>query len=330
MDAFRPARHLSNNTLRQAFRAFLIPTVAEKYHAIAVRCLWRVEKNEPYRAHALISGKRKQLELLPQRTPMVKIVISAITGQEEETKKRKKPNKKAKGDKKSRKHARREDSDEGNSSEESGNDGDDNEDNDDISDLFPGFDSAPSQITCGQKHVYPGISFWIVIDAPYSCMSDIDTNIRQLFIKSGMEIDKCKPINPPGKSGNLEVHTASLCQVIKDHKNQFAKDLAKDSAQDFAGISTEILCGQIMCNYHANRDDVFPNNPESGSKVVRVTVCNSCPRQMAIDFTKALQEYVMLDYLMTLLTRQHKWKTPYLTPKLLLLGAQPQTKYAVL
>ena len=99
MDAFRPARHLSNNTLRQAFRAFLVPIVAEKYHLIAVRCLWRVEKNEFHRAHALISGKRRQLELLLQRTSTVKIVISAITGQEEGTKKHKKPTKKAKGDK---------------------------------------------------------------------------------------------------------------------------------------------------------------------------------------------------------------------------------------
>ena len=164
MDAFRPVRHLSNNTLQQAFRAFLVPTVAEKYHVIAVRCLWRVEKNQLHRVHALISGKRRQLELLLQRTPMVNIVILAITGQEEGTKKHKKPNKKAKGDKKSRKHPRREDSDEGNSSEESGNDGggndgDGNEDDDDSSDWFPEFDSAPSQNTCGQKQVYPGISF---------------------------------------------------------------------------------------------------------------------------------------------------------------------------
>ena len=83
MDAFRLARHLSNNTLRQAFRAFLVPTGAEKFHVIAFRCLWKVEKNELHRAHALISGKRRQLELFLQRTPMVKIVISAITGQEE-------------------------------------------------------------------------------------------------------------------------------------------------------------------------------------------------------------------------------------------------------
>ena len=205
MDAFRPARHLSNNTLRQAFKAFLVPIVAEKYQVIAVRCLWRVEKNELHRAYALISGKRRQLELLFQRTPMVTIVISAITGQEEGAKKHKKPKKKTTDDKQSRKHARRQDSDEENSSEESDNDGDDNEDNEDDPDWFPEFDSAPSQTTCGQKQVYPGISFWIVIDAPYSCMSDIDTNIRQLFIKSGMEIDKCKPINPRGKSGNLEV-----------------------------------------------------------------------------------------------------------------------------
>ena len=87
MDPFHPVRHLSNNTLRQAFRAFLVPTVAEKFHVIAFRCLWKVEKNELHRAHALISGKRRQLELLLQRTRMVKIVISAITGQEEGTKK---------------------------------------------------------------------------------------------------------------------------------------------------------------------------------------------------------------------------------------------------
>ena len=49
----------------------------------------------------------------------------------------------------------KEDSDERNSSEESGNDGDGNEDDDDNSDLFPEFDSAPSQNTCGQKQVYP-------------------------------------------------------------------------------------------------------------------------------------------------------------------------------
>ena len=172
---------------------------------------------------------------------MVKIVISAITGQEG-TKKRKKPNKKAKDDKKSRKHARREDSDKGNGSEESGNDGDDNEDNEDNSDLFPEFGSAPSQTTCGQKQVYPGISFWVVINAPYSCMSDLDTNIRQLFIKSRMEIDKCKPINPRGKSGNLEVYKASLCQVIKDHKNQFAKDLAKDLLEYLQTFFVDKLC----------------------------------------------------------------------------------------
>ena len=54
MDAFHPARHLSNSTLRPAFKAFLVPKVAEKYHVIAVRCLWKVEKNELHRVHALI------------------------------------------------------------------------------------------------------------------------------------------------------------------------------------------------------------------------------------------------------------------------------------
>ena len=208
------------------------------------------------------------------------------------TRRRRKEAKKPKKDgKKSRKHARREDCDEENSSEESGNDGDDNEDNEDNSDLFPEFDSAPSQSTCGQKQVYPGISFWIVTDALYSCISNIDTNIRQLFIKSGMEIDKMQANQPAWQEWKFrDVYTASLCQAIKDHKNQFAKDLPKDSAQDFSGISTEILREQIMHNYHANRDDVFPNNPEFGSKVVRITLYKSCPQQTAIDFTKALQE----------------------------------------
>ena len=53
-----------------------------------------------------------------------------------------------------------------------------------------------------------------------------------------------------------------------------------------------------MRNYHANRDDVFLNNPEFGSKVVRIAVCKSCSQQTAIDFTKALQEirYAGLSY----------------------------------
>ena len=115
------------------------------------------------------------------------LFLPLLDKKKEPLKKRKKANKKAKDDKKSRKHVRREDSDEGNSSEEIGNDGDDNEDNDDNSDLFPEFDSAPSQTTRGQKQVYPGISFWIVIDVPYSCMSDIDTNIRQFSCSLSLE-----------------------------------------------------------------------------------------------------------------------------------------------
>ena len=65
-----------------------------------------------------------------------------------------------------------------------------------------------------------------------------------------------------------------------------------------SAFGTGILRGQIMRNYHANRDDVLPNNPEFGSKVVRITVCKSCPQQTAIDFTKALQEvrYAGLSY----------------------------------
>ena len=82
-----------------------------------------------------------------------------------------------------------------------------------------------------------------------------------------------------------------------------------------------------MRNYHANRDDAFPNNPEFGSKVVRITVCKSCPQQTAIDFTQHLR-YAGLSYDFVDKTQQ-KRKTPYPTPKLLLLRLQLQTRYAV-
>ena len=106
-------------------------------------------------------------------------------------------------------------------------------------------------------------------------MSDIDTNIHYLFIMSGMGIEKCRLINTFGKSRNLEVHMASVCQVINDHENQFGKDIAKDFAQVFIWninlryVYAQILCGSCMCNYyHINRDDVLPDNTKSGSKVV--------------------------------------------------------------
>ena len=84
-----------------------------------------------------------------------KLLFLPLLDKKKEQRSIKKQTKKAEGDKRSRKHVRREDSDEGNSSKESGNDCDDNENNEDNFDLFPEFDSAPSQTTCGQKHVYP-------------------------------------------------------------------------------------------------------------------------------------------------------------------------------
>ena len=59
----------------------------------------------------------------------------------------------------------------------------------------------------------------------------------KVFLQCGLEIDSCKLIIPRGKKNNEDVFAAALCQAIKDYNTQYAKDIAKLSAEGFAAVS---------------------------------------------------------------------------------------------
>ena len=77
-----PTRRLAIRTLRKAFRAFVVPTVAEKFQVISMRCLWRVENHDVQRASEQISAKRRQLEVLMKENPNILLFITSLTTHE--------------------------------------------------------------------------------------------------------------------------------------------------------------------------------------------------------------------------------------------------------
>ena len=62
------------------------------------------------------------------------------------------------------------------------------------------------------KRVYAGVTFWIVVDIPVTCLSTAETDFTKMLLQSGLDVTSCKPIRPRGRNSNLEVSTASLCQ----------------------------------------------------------------------------------------------------------------------
>ena len=60
------------------------------------------------------------------------------------------------------------------------------------------------------KVIYAGLTFWIVMETPQPCVNDIQTNLKEIMLRSGLEIDSCKPIVPRGKKNKMEVYTAAL------------------------------------------------------------------------------------------------------------------------
>ena len=187
----KPIRRLASRTLRKAFRAFVVPTVAEKFQVISMRCLWRAENNDVYRASEQISAKRRQLEVLMTENPNILLFITSLTAQGVQEK--------SQGS-----------VEDGESMSESENDDVDQE----------------RKIDSASKRVYPGLTLWIVLDIPITCLSTVETDLMKMILNSGLDVMSCKPIRPRGKQGSLEVYTVSLCQCLKDYNNSYMKELA--------------------------------------------------------------------------------------------------------
>ena len=174
MSFVKPTRRLTSRTLKKALKAFVVPTVADRYHIIAIRCLWKVLNNDIWRASEQINGKRRQMELLIEQNPNVLLFVSSLTAQEQGQETRE------------------------NDNEESG----DEENEEDVHET-DSYDTA-------NKRVYPGVTFWIVVDIPVTCLSNVDINFTKMLLQSGLDVTSCKPIRPRGRNSNPEVFSASL------------------------------------------------------------------------------------------------------------------------
>ena len=74
----KPTHRSVSKTSRKALRAFVVPTVAEKFQVISMRCLWRVENNDFHRASEQISAKRRQLEVLMTGNQKILLFITNL------------------------------------------------------------------------------------------------------------------------------------------------------------------------------------------------------------------------------------------------------------
>ena len=56
-------------------------------------------------------------------------------------------------------------------------------------------------------------------------VTDFETKLRQIMLKVGLDIDHCTPVKSRKKTSALDAYIATLCQVIKDHKWAYARNL---------------------------------------------------------------------------------------------------------
>ena len=148
-----------------------------------------------------VTAKRKQLELILEQNDEIILFISCITGQEKgaPTKRKRKQEK--------------EDSDD----DEKGDDSNDND-----ADLTPNTSDTPN------KAIYPGLTFWIVMETPQACVNDVQTNRMKIMLQSGLEIDSCKPIVPREKKIEwrfTQQHSVKLLKIIPQNMLQTLQNI---------------------------------------------------------------------------------------------------------
>ena len=57
------------------------------------------------------------------------------------------------------------------------------------------------KIDSASKRVDAGLTLWIVLDIPITCLSTIETDLMKMIINSGFDVMTCKPVRPRGKQG---------------------------------------------------------------------------------------------------------------------------------
>ena len=100
-------------------------------------------------------------------------------------------------------------------------------------------DRDGSFVSDRKNRVYPALTFWVVTNVDYMSVADFEAKLRQIMLKAGLDIDHCTPVKSRKKTSTLDAYTATLCQVIKDHKWAYARDLM---GKPFNRLSAPAIC----------------------------------------------------------------------------------------
>ena len=280
----KPARQLNSFTIKQALRSYLVPVFSEDFTAFGMRVVWRVDLLEDTTAETWFPAKRRQLELILKEQPEIVFFlssVSSVTGiKERPTKKQKLVNK-------------------GDFSEPPGWEEEmdkfigesDNEDFEASPPREP--DRDGSFVSDRKNRVYPALTFWVVTNVDYMSVADFETKLRQIMLKAGLDIDHCTPVKSRKKTSTLDAYTATLCQVIKDHKWAYARDLMEKS---FYRLSATAVCE--YAGVHIDPDNIesqpyledLPSTQEFSKRIVRMWITTSCPQLVAAKIRQALTD----------------------------------------
>ena len=142
-----------------------------------------------------------------------------------------------------------------------------------------------------KNRVYPALTFWVVTNVDYMSVADFETKLRQIMLKAGLDIDHCTPVKSRKKTSALDAYTAPLCQVIKDHKWAYARDLV---GKPFYRLSATAVCEYV--GVHIDPDNIesqpyledLSSTQEFSKRIVRMWITTSCPQLVASKIRQAL------------------------------------------
>ena len=59
------------------------------------------------------------------------------------------------------------------------------------------------KIDSASQKVYPGLTLWIVLDIPITCLSTVETDLMKIILNSGLDVMSCKPLDLVGNKEAL-------------------------------------------------------------------------------------------------------------------------------
>ena len=120
------------------------------------------------------------------------------------------------------------------------------------------------------------------MDVPDNGLPEIRSQLMQLILTSGLEIDQCKPILARKKTSIDDAYAATLSQAIINHNHSYALEIAESGTLDFTQKFVKSMTG-LQLDF---RD--LPQCREFGRLPLHITITEKCPTETGDAFREAL------------------------------------------